>query len=314
MVHYNVQCLASKTDIIEPELTYFDIISLAETWLNDSLSNEDLMFNEFQDPFRRDRIGDSHDGVIVYVKRGIPCKHRLDLELVNIEFVWIEIIVKNKKLLIGTFYRPPTASPVVLSDIENSISLAINTGVEDIVVTGDLNLNMLNQHSRMKITDLCQTYNSTQLINDPTHYTETSFTIIDLVLVSNSHSVELSGVSEPFLSQDVRYMYHCPVYVIFTFKNPLLKSFLRELWLYNQGNFNLFRQSVADFNWDSIKSEDVNQYALNLTDKRINLAQYCIPHKQVRIRPQDLPWTNGTIRKLMRKRNRRYKKYNVLKL
>ena len=285
MVHYNVQSLASKTDIIEPELTNFDIISLTETWLNDSISNEDLKFNEFQDPFRRDRVDDSHGGVIVYVKRGIPCKRRLDLELVNIECVWIEIIVKNKKLLIGTFYRPPTASPVVLSDIEKSIGLAIDTGVEDIVVTGDLNLNMLNQHSRMKITDLCQTYNLTQLINDPTNYTETSFSIIDLVLVSNSHSVEMSGVSEPFLSQDVRC--HCPVYVIFTFKKPVLKSFLRELWLYSQGDFNLFRQFVADFNWDSIKSEDVNQYALNFTDKLINLAQDCIPHKQVRIRPQD---------------------------
>ena len=141
-----------------------------------------------------------------------------------------------------------TASPVVLSDIENSIGLATDTGVEDIVVTGDLNLNMLNQRSRMKITDLCQTYYLTQLINDPTNYTETSFSITDLVLVSNSHSVELSGVSEPFFSQDVRY--HCLVYVIFTFKKPLLKSFLRELWLYSQGDFNLFRQFVADFNWD----------------------------------------------------------------
>ena len=55
---------------------------------------------------------------------------------------------------------------------------------------------------------------------------------------------------------------------------------------------------------DSIKSEDDNQYALNFTDKLINLTQDCIPHKQVRIRPQDLPWINGTIRKLMRKRNR----------
>ena len=69
---------------------------------------------------------------------------------------------------------------------------------------------MLNQHSWIKITDLCQTYNLTQLINDPTHYTEASFSIIDILLVNDSHSVELSGVSEPFLSQDVRY--HCPVY------------------------------------------------------------------------------------------------------
>ena len=79
MVHYNpVQSLANKTAIIEPELTNFDIISLNETWLNDSISNEDLKFNEFEDPFRRDRIGDSHGGVIVHFKRGIPCKRRLD--------------------------------------------------------------------------------------------------------------------------------------------------------------------------------------------------------------------------------------------
>ena len=55
--------------------------------MNDSLSNEDLKFNEFQDPFRRDHIVDSHGGVIVYVKRGIPCKRRHDLELINIECV-----------------------------------------------------------------------------------------------------------------------------------------------------------------------------------------------------------------------------------
>ena len=56
-----------KSDIIKPELTNFDIISLTETWLNDSISNEDLKFNEFQDPFRRYRVGDSHGGVLVYV-------------------------------------------------------------------------------------------------------------------------------------------------------------------------------------------------------------------------------------------------------
>ena len=69
MVHYNVQSFANKIDIIEPELTDFDIISLTETWLNDSIPNEDLKFNEFQAPFRRDLIGDSHGGIMVYVKK-----------------------------------------------------------------------------------------------------------------------------------------------------------------------------------------------------------------------------------------------------
>ena len=147
MVHYNVQSFANKIDIIEPELTDFDIISLTETWLNDSISNEDLKFNEFQAPFRRDRIGDSHGGIMVYVKKDIRCKRRIDLELVNTECLWIEVYVKTKKVLIGTFYRPPNSAPVVFSDIENSVGLATDTGIEEIVVTGDLNLNMLNPHS-----------------------------------------------------------------------------------------------------------------------------------------------------------------------
>ena len=35
VVHYNVQSLLQKIDIIEPELSNFDLISLTETWLNE---------------------------------------------------------------------------------------------------------------------------------------------------------------------------------------------------------------------------------------------------------------------------------------
>ena len=39
------------------------------------------------------------------------------------------------------------------------------------------------------------------------------------------------------------------------------------------------------------------------------LAEQCIPTKYVTIRPRDLPLINNTIRRLIRKRNRLYKKY-----
>ena len=51
----------------------------------------------------------------------------------------------------------------------------------------------------------------TQLITEPT-FVETSSTIIDLILVGNLRTVELSGVVEPFLLQDIRY--HCPTYCV----------------------------------------------------------------------------------------------------
>ena len=79
----------------------------------------------------------------MYVKEGIPCKRVTDLELINIECVWVEVNVRNKRVLVGTFYRPPNSFPLISYDIENSIDLAIDTGISDIVILGDFDLNML---------------------------------------------------------------------------------------------------------------------------------------------------------------------------
>ena len=68
VVHYNVQSVVNKVDVIETEFSNLSLISLTETWLNDSFSNQDLEFNYFQLPLRREREGDSHGGILVYVK------------------------------------------------------------------------------------------------------------------------------------------------------------------------------------------------------------------------------------------------------
>ena len=307
MVHYNVQSVVNKVDVIESGFSNFSLISLTETWLNDSVSNQDLEFNDFQLPFRRDREGDSHGGILVYVKNDIPSKRRDDLELNNIECLWVEINVRNKKLLVGTFYRPQNSNALVFSNIENSSGMAVDTGIADIIILGDFNINILNEQPARKITELCQQYNFSQLINEPTNYTESSSSIIDLIMVSNLQTVDISGVGEPFLSQDIRY--HCPIFCIFKFKSHVVKPFRRKVWLYEQGNYDNFRQQVHDFDWTTAHDDDVNIYAEKFTKKLLNIAEECIPTKNFTIRPRDIPWINNNIRKLMRKRNRLYKKY-----
>ena len=96
-MHYNVQSLLQKIDIIEPELPNFDLVSLTETWLNERVLTQDLAFNNYRLPFRRDPVGDSHGGMVAYVKENIPCKRRHDLELNTIECIWLELNIKNKK-------------------------------------------------------------------------------------------------------------------------------------------------------------------------------------------------------------------------
>ena len=54
-----------------------------------------------------------------------------------------------------------------------------------------------------------------QIISQPTHFTENSSSLIDLLLVNDNNHVITSGVGDPFLQQDLRY--HCPVFGVFNF-------------------------------------------------------------------------------------------------
>ena len=64
-VHYYIQSLASKLDVLHAELFHFDILAFNETWLNSSVfSTNNIRLHSFNSPERKDRVGDSHGGVI----------------------------------------------------------------------------------------------------------------------------------------------------------------------------------------------------------------------------------------------------------
>ena len=81
---------------------------------------------------------------MLYVKERIHYKRRNDLELQNIESIWIEVANSRKHILVGLFYRPPNSDSTYLSNIEDSIGLAIDTGINDMIITGDFDLNATN--------------------------------------------------------------------------------------------------------------------------------------------------------------------------
>ena len=68
IVHYNVQSAARKTDLLESELSNFDVISVTETWFTPNIISSDININGFRAPFRKDHTGDGHGGVAVYLK------------------------------------------------------------------------------------------------------------------------------------------------------------------------------------------------------------------------------------------------------
>ena len=108
-VHYNVQSIVPKLDILLAELYEFDILAFSETWLSPSADNDDLLMQSYQIPERKDRVGDNHGGVMLYIKKSIHYTRRNDLEPIGTECLWIELTLKHKHLLFGLFYRSPNS-------------------------------------------------------------------------------------------------------------------------------------------------------------------------------------------------------------
>ena len=255
---------------------------------------------------RKDRVGDPHGGVMLYVKETIFYKRREDLEIRGLENIWIELANNHKRILFGIFYRPPNSDANYFSNIEDSLALAVDTAISDIIVTGDFNLNILSARTSRKIESLCLQFSFFQSIDQPTHFTENSSSLIDLLLVSNKDHLLLSGVGDPFLNQELRY--RCPIYGIFKFSKPRVKTFLRHVWYYERGDFNLFRDKASTPDWESLQSSDINIYADNINTAINSMATECIPSRHVQIKPLDPPWLTASLKRHIRKRKRAFRK------
>ena len=129
--------------------------------------------------------------------------------------------------MLGTFYRPPSSNKLVYFSIEDSIGLAFNTNIANIIITGDFNFDVSKPALCRKINDLCQQFNRDQIITEPTHHTENSDSFSDLFLVSNKNRALLSSVGEPFLDQNK--LYQSPIHCVCNFDKIITPSFLAHL-------------------------------------------------------------------------------------
>ena len=99
--------------------------------------------------------------------------------------------------------------------IEDSIALAVDTNITDIIIMGNFNLNTLDQSNFRKTDSIFKQFNLTQCIEEPTHFTENSMSDIDLLFVKNKESILTLGVGESCL--DLNFRYHCPIFGVFIF-------------------------------------------------------------------------------------------------
>ena len=88
MPYLNIQGISNKIDqvrmLLDTDKNQIHELGLRETKLNDIHPDSAFQLNGFQKPFSRCREANSWVGILAYVKNGINCGIRSDLEQKNL--------------------------------------------------------------------------------------------------------------------------------------------------------------------------------------------------------------------------------------
>lgn len=148
-------------------------------------------------------------------------------------------------MLIGTVYRPPdrddlyTLFPPILEEIWQTR--------KDILIIGDLNSDLApngkNDKGRRLKTKL-NNHNLKNMIKDPARVTETTKTVLDLVIVSDTSKVITSGV------QDICIAGHKLVYLKYTtLKRSKSKPKIITVKNYKRLDEKAFKNDIENAPW-----------------------------------------------------------------
>ena len=102
-----------------------------------------------------------------------------------------------------------------------------------------------------EVDDIIPVYGLENKISDPTRFGHNSSSLLDPILVIDSTTV-LEANTIPV---DRNITDHDPTYIVVDCGYKNLKSYTRTIWLYNQGNYPLFRDLISKTDWESIISE-----------------------------------------------------------
>ena len=220
-------------------------------------------------------------------------------ELPTLEALWVQVRTRQDRFLLCVCYRPPDSTALFWDQFQESVDLAKQAGHTQIFITGDLNADPLTENGR-KLIAFAASNNLIIHVDEPTRITPTSATILDQFLSNIPQCVDNINILSPLSTSD-----HCQISAQLNFQHSPSTCFKREIWKYNEADFDGFRAELTNYDWNTcFEADDVNEAANSWTQAFMSIARQFIPHKTVVIRPNDKPWYNNDLRRLRRIKER----------
>ena len=193
IVHQNIRGLLGKIDllslfILQNEISIFGV---TETLLVDKIPSALVNIDSYN--FERKDRKASGGCVGVYVKSHIDYVRRMDIESENIELICLEIISEHtKSFFVSTLYRPPNSSKYLCKNFTekfNELLQKLNKENKEMIIIGDINCNYLDNNNNKEVKELLALNGFIQLVNDPTRVTDTTETLIDVILTTKPENL-----------------------------------------------------------------------------------------------------------------------------
>ena len=209
IAHLNVRSLKSRDHFLLVKDTIlsnkFDVFTISESWLDVSVSDLEIEVPGYN-IYRVDRSNKTGGGICAYVLNTY-CTELMgdisDISTTGFHQLWLKIQVRNlKSIIICTVYRPlDTPLTCWENDLTTTLIYALSLD-KPVYIMGDLNCNLLSTECRelKSLTSFYESFNLSQLIAAPTRVTESSWSLLDVILASQTKQVVKAGVMDSSIS------------------------------------------------------------------------------------------------------------------
>ena len=171
------------------------------------------------------------------------------------------------------------------------------------VILGDFNSDLIAKgYEGRRLLRILGSHDLHNVIKEPTRVTETTSTLLDLLITTDTSKITASGTFDPGLSD------RCLIYGIIKLTRSRTSPKYINAKNYKRVNVDRLKHDFSTAPWSAIEAfEDVDDVAWAWETLYKDIISEHIPQRRVEIRSDNLPWMNSHIRKIMNKR------YKVLK-
>ena len=328
LLNINIQSLPSKFDNLNilldrinnnPKIN-LSFINIQETWLT-TIQESSIHFHNYNIVYKHKLKGHIGGGLAILVKHDINYSVRHDISFssdkqILYDCIFIEINSPNQpKLIIGNIYRSPGKSSI--NEFTKDVKVLLNqikSETTNVIITGDVNINLLNINTNNKITEFIDLWLSSGYLpqlTSPTRITLNSATLIDNIFIKSSHTdfINEKGIITSDLSD------HYPSFIEFNYTHPKpnpKKSKLIESRHITTQSITSFIKDLNSENWSEvINNENTNDKFNSFLLTYTKLMDINMPKQQIKFNKyihKSNPWiTKGIMNSIKHKDKLVYK-------